>query len=419
MNQVAHYRIPVGQIFSKVVTPRMRELVNQVLDTGRISYGPLSRQFEQQFAALHQRQFAVVSNSGTSSLLVALEALKEQYKWRNGDAVLVPSVTFVATVNTIIQARLRPIIVDVERDFYGLDPALIEEAITPRTRAILPVHLFGMPCDMTTISEIAQAHDLKVIEDSCECMFVEHNGKMTGSWGDISCFSTYVAHLMTTGVGGFSLTDDDDLAILMRSLVNHGRDGIYISIDDGRGLAGEALKEVISRRFRFERVGHSFRITELEAALGLAQLEGWQAMIAARQSNAYYLTKYLKDYDDQIQLPRVRPYTGHAFMMYPIVCRHEHKAALCAWLEERGIETREMLPLTNQPVYSQWLNEDDYPAAAWINDGGFYIGSHQGLTRDDLDYMIEAIQGYFAAKRARPVRAPIRALLPAPAKEIA
>lgn len=398
-------------------TPRMRDLVNEVLDSGRISYGPKSKAFEAQFAAIHDSKHAVWSNSGTSSLVVALQALKELHGWRNGDEVIVPSVTFVATVNAVLWNRLRPVVVDVERDYYGLRADLIEPAITPRTRAILPVHLFGQPCDMTSIREIADQHGLAIVEDSCECMFVGHNGRMAGAWGEIGCFSTYVAHLLTTGVGGLSTTSDPALAAKMRSLVNHGRDGIYISIDDGRGLEGAALSEVIARRFRFESVGHSFRITELEAALGLAQLETWEAMIAQRQANAYYLTKYLRDYDDQIQLPRVREHTGHAFMMYPLVVRHEHKQALCAYLEARNIETREMLPLTNQPVYQAWLDETEYPAAQWINDGGFYIGCHQDLTREDLDYMIEAIQSYFAAKLARPARVPLRALVPAPIKE--
>lgn len=394
-------------------TARMRELITEVLDSGRISYGPKSKAFEERFAAIHDCGYAVLSNSGTSSLHVALQAMKELYGWRNGDEVIVPALTFVATINIVLHNRMRPVLVDVEPDFYGMRPEAIEAAITPRTRAIIPVHLFGQPCDMTAMSEIAERHGLRIIEDSCECMFVAHNGKMAGSWGQIGCFSTYVAHLLTTGVGGLSTTSDPALAAKMRSLVNHGRDGIYISIDDGRGLEGEALKEVISRRFHFESVGHSFRITEFEAALGLAQLEDWPRMIEQRQRNAFYLTKHLREYDEFIQLPRIRPYTGHAFMMYPLVLRHEHKRDLTAWLEERGVETREMLPLTNQPVYRSWCDEEDYPTARWINDSGFYIGCHQDLTREELDQMIESISTYFAAKTARPARTLFRALLPA------
>lgn len=378
-------------------TPRMRALVNEVLDTGRISYGPMSRAFEQQFAALHGSRFAVLSNSGTSSLHVALQALKELHGWADGDEVLVPALTFVATVNVVLHNGLTPVLVDVEPDYYGIDVTRIESAITPRTRAIIPVHLFGQPCDMRSVRALADAHDLKIIEDSCECMFVQHHGRSAGAWGDAGCFSTYVAHLLTTGVGGLATTNDPDLAAVMRSLVNHGRDGIYIAIDDDAGKTGEALKEIISRRFRFERIGHSFRITELEAALGLAQLEGWQEMIAQRRWNAAALSAALLPLQGRIQLPRQRPQTGHAFMMYPIVLRHEDKAGLCNHLEAHGIETRDMLPLVNQPCYAGRWNPDDYPVAQWIDRSGFYVGIHQDLTVADIDHIAATITDYFDA----------------------
>jgi perosamine synthetase len=382
-------------------TPRMRALVNEVLDSGRISYGPMSRAFEQQFAQLHDCRYAVLSNSGTSSLHVALQTLKELHGWRDGDEVLLPALTFVATVNVVLHNGLKPVLVDVEPDYYGLDILRLEQAITPRTRAIMPVHLFGQPCNIVDVAAAAERYGLKVIEDSCECMFVGQMGKSAGAWGDVGCFSTYVAHLLTTGVGGIATTNDPEIAAVMRSLVNHGRDGIYISIDDDQGKHGAALKEVINRRFRFERIGHSFRITELEAALGLAQLETWAEMIATRQRNAAYLTSALAPLSDVLQLPAVRPGTGHAFMMFPLVLRDHPKAALCAFLEERGIETREMLPLTNQPAYTGWCDPSHYPVADWINRNGFYIGCHQDLSIDDLDYMIDAIAEGVAAMTAK------------------
>lgn len=381
-----------------IVTPKMRELVNQVLDSGRISYGPISKQFEQEFARIHECDYAVLSNSGTSSLQVALQTLKELHGWRDGDEIIVPSLTFVATINIVLHNKLTPVLVDVEPDYYGLDPALIERAITPRTRAIIPVHLFGMPCNMLAISDIAEQHNLKIIEDSCECMFVDHAKGKTGSWGDIGCFSTYVAHLLTTGVGGIATTNDPKIAAVMRSLVNHGRDGIYISIDDGRQARGQELREIINRRFRFERIGHSFRITELEAALGLAQLENWQEMISKRQENAAYLTDKLAYLNAYLQLPVIRPHTEHAFMMYPIVMRHEDKDNITAHLESNGIETRDMLPITNQPVYQSWCREDQYPVAQWINQSGFYIGCHQNITRAELDHIVETFDRYFYAR---------------------
>jgi perosamine synthetase len=372
-------------------TPRMRALVNEVLDAGRISYGPMSRAFEQRFAALHGSRYAVLSNSGTSSLQVALQTLKELHGWRDGDEVLIPALTFVATVNVVLHNGLTPVLVDVEPDCYGLEVLQIERHITPRTRAIMPVHLFGQPCNIVGVAAAAERYGLKIIEDSCECMFAGQMGRSAGAWGDVGCFSTYVAHLLTTGVGGIATTSDPEIAAVMRSLVNHGRDGIYISIDDDQGKHGAALSEVISRRFHFERIGHSFRITELEAALGLAQLETWEDMIAARRRNAAYLTASLAPLSDVLQLPAVRPQTDHSWMMYPIVLRQQPKAQLCAYLEENGIETREMLPLTNQPAYAGWCNPADYPVADWINRSGFYVGCHQDLTTEDLDYMAEVI----------------------------
>ena len=377
------------------VTPKMRQLVNDVLDSGRISYGPMSKQFEQRFAALHGCRFGVLSNSGTSSLQVALQALKEMHGWQDGDEVIVPALTFVATVNIVLHNRMTPVLVDVEPDYYGIDATKIEQAITPRTRAIIPVHLFGQPCDMQSVMAIAQRHNLKVIEDSCECMFVNHHGRSTGSWGDVGCFSTYVAHLLTTGVGGLATTNDPDLAARMRSLVNHGRDGIYIAIDDDKGKSGDALKEVISRRFKFDSIGHSFRITELEAALGLAQLDDWQAMIERRYQNANALYMALSPLEGWLQRPSIRRSTQHAFMMFPIVLHHEPKDALCQHLEAHGIETREMLPLVAQPCYTGMWNPDDYPVARWVDRSGLYIACHQDLTPDDLNRIVNAMQEYF------------------------
>lgn len=385
-------RIGVGTFKT---TPRMAELVNEVLTSGRISYGPMSKLFEREFAAIHDSRHAVLSNSGTSSLQVALQALKELHGWADGDEVIIPALTFVATCNVVLHNRMKPVLVDVEPRHYGIDVTKIEAAITPKTRAIIPVHLFGMPCDMTSITAIAQHHRLSVIEDSCECMFVKHSGKSTGAWGDIGCFSTYVAHLLTTGVGGLSTTNNPDYAAKMRSLVNHGRDGIYMSMDDGRGATGENLKEIIARRFHFESVGHSFRITELEAALGVAQLETWPEMIMSRYLNAIHLKEALASCATWLQLPNLRPNTGHAFMMFPLVLKYESSGRLTAYLEEHGIETRGMLPLTNQPVYRAWCNEDDYPVARWINESGFYVGCHQDLTESDLDRITDTIKAYF------------------------
>ena len=390
-------RRPTIGVGALELTTAAKRRVMQVLDSNRLSYGPLTRELEERFAGLHGCQFGLFTNSGTSALHIAVAALKEIHDWRDGDEVIVPAVTFVATVNVLLHNNLRPVLVDVDSTYYELDPSLIDAACTDRTRAIIPVHLFGQPCDMDPILDVAGRHDLRVIEDSCETMFAKYRGRSVGNFGDIGCFSTYVAHLLTTGVGGLNTTNIPEYAVKLRSLANHGRDSIYLSIDDDDDVYGEQLRTIVERRFKFVSPGHSFRATEMEAALGVAQLEDYEVMIEQRRSNAAYLTRMLEPLEDRLQLPAIRPDSDHSFMMYPLIVRDEPKEEFSLFLEHRGIETRDMLPLTNQPVYHRILGitEAEYPVADWINRHGLYIGCHQHLSPSDLDYMVEVVHGYW------------------------
>lgn len=386
------------------VSRRAKELVLETLNNNRLSYGPLMQQFEAEFAARHHSRFGIMSNSGTSALQIALQAMKEMHGWADGDEVIVPAITFVATANIVLHNRMRPVLVDVESAYYELDPTQLEAKITPRTRAIIPVHLFGQPADMDPISQIATKHGLKIIEDSAETMFATYKGRPVGSLGEIGCFSTYVAHLLVTGVGGLNTTNNPEYAVRIRSLLNHGRDSIYISIDDDKDKSGEELRLIVARRFNFVSVGHSFRATEMEAALGLAQLEEAEAMLATRRANAKSLIRKLAHLEPYLQLPKIRPGSEHAFMMFPLVLRDEAKTDLVNFLEQNGVETRDMLPLTNQPVYQTLLGwgEPDYPVAEWINRNGFYVGCHQDLTETDLDYMAELFERFFRQRPTSP-----------------
>lgn len=380
------------------VTPEARDAVLAVLDSGRLSYGPVTKEFETTFARDHNLKFAAFCNSGTSALHVALQALKILHGWQDGDEVIVPAVTFVATSNIVIHNNLTPIFVDVEWGRYGLDPTLLEAAITPRTRAVIPVHLFGQACDMRPIMEIARRHDLRVLEDSCETMYATYEGQSVGSFGDASAFSTYAAHVLVTGVGGLACSSRPEVAQLMRSLLNHGRDGIYIAIDDDQ-VEGDALKEVVARRFRFEHVGHSFRATEMEAALGVVQLRHAAELVGRRRAIAARLTEGLRRFGERLILPTVQPGSEHSFMMYPIVTGPGvDRDALTFYLEEHGVETRQMMPLTNQPIYERlWPGiEDRYPVAREINGRGFYIGSHPAMSIDDAGYVVGVFADYFA-----------------------
>lgn len=383
------------------ISPLQRQLVNDVLGKNRLSYGEYTRRFESEFARLHDRRYATFCNSGTSALQVAVHALKEHDGWKAGDEVLVPAVTFVASSNVVIQNGLTPVFVDVEPDHVGIDPAQLERHLTPRTRAVMPVHLFGQPCEMDPIMAFARRHGLRVIEDSCETMFVRYKGRPTGSWGDISCFSTYVAHLVVTGVGGFATTNDDALAVLIKSLMNHGRDSIYLSIDDDDTSDQSVLEQMVARRFSFVHVGYSYRATEMEAALGVGELARHQEMLERRKANAQYLNQALSDLRGFLQLPSVRPGAEHAWMMYPLIVNDGvDRERLLLHLETAGIETRHLMPLINQPIYRKLFGdlEPRYPVAARINRCGFAIGCHQGLDRADLERIVDAFHGYFARR---------------------
>lgn len=366
-------------------TEDMITRVLNVLRSGRLSYGPQSRELEERFASIHGCAHGVLSNSGTSSLQVALQTLKELHGWEDGDEVIVPALTFVATVNVVLHCRLTPVLVDIEPDFYGMDPDLLEDAITGRTRCIVPVHLFGRPCRIGEISAIARKYELKVIEDSCESMFVSRDGQSVGAWGDIGCFSFYMAHILTAGVGGMATTNCEQYARHMRSLVNHG-------LELSELPNGEAYDPTfLSRKFRFSRIGHSFRITELEAAIALAQLDDYERMMERRADTVWRLWLGLKGFT-QLKLPTE---WDQPHMMFPIVRRKGSKWPLMQHLQTWGIETREMLPLTCQPVYAGLFDEEDYPVAKWINESGYYIGSHQDMSRADVDRIVQAHVEYF------------------------
>ncbi len=377
--------------------PKEKKHINEVIKSNRLSYGPMSQKFEMQFAQAHECQYGIFCNSGTSALDMAIAALKEKYKWNKGDEVILPAITFIATSNMVLKNDLLPVFVDVDRKTYNINPALIEKHVNNKTKAIIPVHLFGMPADMSPIVKISRKYNLRIIEDSCETMFACYKGKKVGSFGDIGCFSTYIAHFLVTGIGGLCTTNNRDTAVILRSLMNHGRDSIYISIDDDKKKNSKRFFRVVDRRFKFIRLGHSFRATELEAAIGLGQLENIGNIILKRQKNARYLTEGLNGLAEILQLPEIPSDRDHNFMMYPIVEKTGRKKELIYFLESNLIETRDLMPLLNQPVYEKLFGkiEDKYPVAKWLNKNAFYIGCHQYLKKAELDYVIEKFHEFY------------------------
>jgi perosamine synthetase len=374
-----------------------KRYVNEALDNNRLSRGPFTEKFEKEFARLHQVKHAAFMNSGTSALQVALAALKEGHGYQDGDEVLVPSTTFIATSNIVLQNNLTPIFVDVDPFTFNIDTTKIYEKLTRRTRCIIPVHLFGLPADMTQVMRIARDYNLQVIEDSCEAVGSTVKEKPVGSFGDFGTFSTYVNHLVVGGVGGLVTTDNDKLAEIARSLMAHGRDSIYTNIDADDGLSGSNLQNIIERRFKFERVGYSYRATELEAAIALSELERFPQNVAKRRANADLLMKLLEPLGE-LQLPYIPHDCTHSWMMFPAVCRNGvNRDKFLLFLEEHGIETRYMFPLLSQPIYQKLFPGEDAksPVAKNLAENGLMFGIHQGLDETDIRYIAELIHGYF------------------------
>jgi perosamine synthetase len=379
------------------ISDQGKRYVNDCLDSNRLSYGKYTREFEEKFASMHGCKHGVFMNSGTSALQVALAALRETHGYKDGDEVIVPSTTFIATSNIVLQNNMVPVFVDVNPRTYNMEYRKIEDKITAKTRAIIPVHLFGLGADMTEIMYIAKRHCLQVIEDSCEAVGSTVDGKPVGSFGDMGCFSTYVNHLVVGGVGGLVTTNDDKLAELCRSLMAHGRDSVYSSIDAANGLTGSGLQNVVERRFKFDRVGYSYRATELEAALALSELERFEQNAAARRDNATRLMSLLSSIDE-IQLPYVPYDMTHSWMMFPIICKpYVDREKLLMYLEEHGVETRHMFPLLESPAYRKLFPRmmEQYPVSQNLARSGFMIGIHQNLTAEDIYYVGELIHGYF------------------------
>jgi dTDP-4-amino-4,6-dideoxygalactose transaminase len=251
---------------------------------------------------------------------------------------------------------------------------------------------------MARIRNIANRYVLQIIEDSCETVLSKTSERPVGSWGELACFSTYVAHHVVGGIGGFITTSSTKLDEICRSLMQHGRDSIYTNIDQDDTQDEKLMKQMIERRYSFQRVGFSYRATELEAALALAALDDIRKSVRIRQSNANYLTRLLEDLKHVLLLPYTPEHQEHTYMMYPMVCKEGvDREALLMHLEKNGIETRYLFPLLSQPVYVKLFPglAEQYPVSQNLGKQGFFIGMHQGLIVKDMFYISKVIHGYF------------------------
>ena len=264
-----------------------KEAVLEVLDSGMLAQGPKVAKLEDQFAGTCHTRYAVATSSGTAALHVALLA----HGIGPGDQVITTPFTFVASASSILFVGAEPVFVDIDKETFNLDPALLEAAITSRTRAIMPVHLYGHPCDMDAILDIAERHNLVVIEDAAQAIGASYKGEPVGGFGT-GCFSLYATKNIMAGEGGMITTNDENIADLCRLIRNHG----------------------MRRRYYHDRLGYNLRMTDLHAAIALVQLERLEELAARRRANAAYLSSHITS----VVIPQVRDGCIHAWHQYTV-----------------------------------------------------------------------------------------------------
>jgi perosamine synthetase len=323
-------RIPLS---APDITELEIEAVVRVLRTPRLSLGPVMEQFEAAVASSVSLPHAVAVSSGTAGLHLCMRALNIG----KGDEVIVPSFTFIAAANVIRYERAVPVFVDVDRETLNIDPGRIEEAITPRTRAILVPHTFGRPADMDSILEISERHGLLVIEDACEALGAEYRSRKAGSMGRVGVFAFYPNKQITTGEGGMVVTADPALAGRIRALRNQGR----YETDDW---------------FQHTELGYNYRISEMNCALGLAQMTRLEEILLKREAVASAYDHGLQPYADLI-LPALRSPAGRiSWFVYVVRVRSLHdRDAVIKGLAAAGIASgRYFAPIHLQPSYAAW-----------------------------------------------------------------
>lgn len=345
--------------------------VNDVLDSGWLSRRKYMPLFEKKISKMHGGSFGVFMNSGTDALRIALLTLKEIYKWRNGDEVIIPGLTFVATANAVLQSGLSPRFVDVQKSTGNIEPNLIASQLTPSTRAILAVHLFGLPADMPAVMQVAKAYRLKVIEDSCETVGVH---RLTG---EMACFSFYISHHVQCGVGGMIVGKNPLYERVARSYMNHGR------TDDGS-------------HFRFGRIGYSSRATEMEAALGVASLKYFKDTLKTRRRLAGYYSYHLCGIHTWLAYPVWS--NSHSWMFYPVIfpeLKRGDRDKLMTFLLKHGVESREAMPLVNQPCYKGLYKKGSCPNAEEWAANGLLLPLHPQMEPSDVKYVSDVIKKFF------------------------
>nr|WP_295106827.1 DegT/DnrJ/EryC1/StrS family aminotransferase [uncultured Caulobacter sp.] len=358
-----------------VAAPRLdgkeREYVLECMDTTWISsVGRFISEFEKGFAEYCGVRNAIACNNGTTALHLALVALDIG----PGDEVIVPSLTYIASANAVTYCGATPVLIDNDPRTFNLDPAKLEALITPRTKAIMPVHLYGQVCDMDPILEVARKHDLFVVEDAAEAVGATYKGKISGALGTCATFSFFGNKIITTGEGGMITTDDDALAAKMRLLRGQGMDP--------------------NRRYWFPIVGYNYRMTNIQAAIGLAQLERVDAHLDGREKVIGWYEEKLSRLGDRVIKPFVADTGRHVFWMYTVRLGEglaTSRDQVIKDLDALGIESRPVFhPMHVMPPYAH-LATDDLKQAEACGADGLNLPTHAGLTEADIDRVVAAL----------------------------
>ena len=351
------------------------EELNNVIEAVRSGWisskGKFIPQFEREFAQYCGVKYGVATSNGTTALHLALVALGIGRR----NEVIIPTLTFIATANAVKYTGARPVFVDSQPDYWCLNPEKIEKAITAKTKAIIPVHLYGHPCDMDTIMDIAKKHNLYVIEDAAEAHGAEYKGGKVGSFGDIACFSFFGNKLITTGEGGMCLTNDEQLAERMRVLRDHGMNP--------------------DKKYWHDVVGFNYRMTNMQAAVGVAQLARLDEFVEKKRAIADWYSEGLKELRERevIELHPRMPWARCVYWMYSILIKDDFgksRDELMRELGKKGIETRPLFyPIHVMPPYR---TGDSFTAAEELSKRGVSLPSSVKLTRQHVKEVVREVK---------------------------
>lgn len=391
----------------------MRHLVDSSLDFW-LTTGRFNDAFEERLAKRLGVAHALTTNSGSSANLLALSTLTSHYfrgdALKPGDEVITVATGFPTTVNPSLQYGLTPVFVDVDIPTYNIMPEMIEAAVSERTRAIMVAHTLGNPFNLGEVMRVAEKYNLWVVEDCCDALGATYDGKGVGTFGHIGTLSFYPAHHITMGEGGAVFTDKPRLKRVIESMRDWGRDcWCAPGMDNtcGKRFARKlgSLPMGYDHKYTYSHAGYNLKITDMQAAVGLAQLDHLESFIAARQRNFARLTELLAPLEDVLILPKATPNSEPSWFGYPITLRPEsgiNREALVQYLNQQNIGTRLLFGgnLLRQP-YMKGRNYrvvGDLANADLVTTNTFWIGVFPGLTEDHLAYMADMIGRFLANK---------------------